>query len=119
MIILKMEPLPSRKKNFSFKIMDDKTIPNYKFKEAEQTQTFVCDHVFNKERDILYIFHESPHGHWQFTCGKEDHNVDSTKIISLITVVGIDESVNDVCGMPKGNGARRAFKGAFWEPFRA
>ncbi len=36
----------------------------YKFKEAENTACFVCDHVLSKQRPILYATHDKEDGSW-------------------------------------------------------
>ncbi len=90
----------------------------FKFKEPENTACFVCDHVLNKQRPILYVVHDKEDGAWQFLCGQDDHNESNAKIISLKQVTEIDESINELYEMPIGVGAERKNFKDKWAPFR-
>jgi len=91
----------------------------YKFNDPKNTACFVCNHVFNKERPILYVTHEAEDGLWQFLCGDNDHSHDDDyKVIALEQVTAIDESVNDLYEMPYGVGALRDGKLSGWQPFK-
>jgi hypothetical protein len=90
----------------------------YKFKEPENTVCFVCDHVLNKERIILYAAHDKEDGLWQFLCGQNDHTVINAKLISLKQATEIDATINDLFEMPLGVGAERKSKSDKWIPFR-
>lgn len=79
----------------------------YKFKEAENTACFVCDHVLSKQRPILYVAHDKEDGSWQFLCGQDDHTEANAKIISLKNATVIDTTINDLYEMPLGVGAER------------
>ena len=48
--------------------------PKYKFQDPENTACIICDHVFNRERPILYVNHDSEDGGWQFMCGLDNHD---------------------------------------------
>jgi hypothetical protein len=89
----------------------------FDFIEPENTSCFVCNHVFNHERDILYASHDVE-GDWQFLCGQEDHTEENAKIISLKNAAEIDQSINDLYEMPKGIGAERKTKKEKWKPFK-
>lgn len=90
----------------------------YKFNYPKNTACFVCKHVLNKQRPILYITHEAEDGFWQFLCGHDDHpNDDDYQVISLEQVTAIDESINDLYEMPVGIGATRESQSCKWEPF--
>ena len=91
---------------------------SYYFKEPESTACFVCNHVMNKERPILYVAHDSDEGSWQFLCGFDDHSDDSARIISMKQATLIDPSINALHEMPEGIGAQRASINDRWEPFR-
>jgi len=93
--------------------MESKT---YKFLEPQNTACFVCDHVMNKLRPILYVTHEDED--WQFLCGHNDHTDSNIKIISLKQATEIDPSINDLYDMPLGIGADRKSIKDKWEPFR-
>ncbi len=55
----------------------------YNFSELKDTACFVCDHVLNKERSILYVGHDIDDSSWQFMCGENDHTEENARIISL------------------------------------
>lgn len=90
----------------------------YKFKEAENTACFVCDHVLSKQRPILYAAHDKEDGSWQFLCGQDDHTETNAKIISLKHATKIDLTINDLYEMPLGVGAERKNTKDKWVPFR-
>lgn len=90
----------------------------YKFTDPENTACFVCNHVLNKERPILYASHEEEDGFWQFLCGHDSHTESDYKIISLKEVVGLDESINDLFEMPLGVGAERKTEISNWKSFK-
>lgn len=90
----------------------------YKFKEAENTACFVCDHVLSKQRPILYVAHDKEDGSWQFLCGQDDHTEANAKIISLKNATVIDTTINDLYEMPLGVGAERKSIKDKWTPFR-
>ena len=89
----------------------------YKFNEPENTACFTCEHIFNGERNILFVTHEVE-GDWQFLCGQEDHTSKDIKIISLKQVTEIDESVNYLYEMPLGIGSERKNIECEWEHFK-
>jgi len=99
------------------KFFRNKIKSKYRFKEDKNTACFVCDHVFNKERDILYVTHDLVDSSWQFLCGESDHT-DNAKIISLEQATQLDNSINELFEMPEGVGAEREKKGGQWKPFR-
>jgi hypothetical protein len=91
---------------------------DFLFNESENVACIVCDHVINKQRDILLVTHDADDGQWGFLCGSEDHQIENYKLISLNHVIEIDESVNGLHDMPVGFGAEREKVGADWEPFK-
>lgn len=91
----------------------------YKFPYPKDTACFVCNHVINKERPILYVTHEAEDGFWQFLCGHNDHDGDNDySVISLEQASALDESINELYEMPLGVGADRESKSSNWEPFK-
>lgn len=90
----------------------------YKFEDPENTACFVCDHVMNRQRPILYVAHFASDSYWQFTCGQSDHADENIKIISLLHATQIDNSINELYEMPLGVGAERNSINDQWEPFR-
>lgn len=101
---------------FGQKKPDSKAV-EFKFKDEETKPTFVCSHVLNKEKPILYASHDSD-GDWQFLCGGDDHTEADANIISLKQVVELDPTVNDLYEMPKNVGAERKSIKDKWKPFR-
>ena len=89
----------------------------YKFKESKTTACFVCNHVLDKNRPILYVTHDSE-GDWQFLCGEDDHTEDNVKVISLMQAVELDKTINDLYEMPTKVGAEREKITEKWKPFR-
>ncbi len=89
----------------------------FKFKDSETTACIVCDHVFSKERPILYVAHDGE-GDWQFLCGQKDHTEANAKVISLKHVTELDHTVNDLHEMPINVGAERSSIKEKWRPFR-
>jgi hypothetical protein len=100
------------------KLFGNKSKSEYKFKETKNTACFVCDHVLNKERDILFVTQDKDDYSWQFLCGKDDHTDSSIKIISMEEATDLDSSINDLFEMPEGFGAEREKVGLKWNPFR-
>ncbi len=102
---------------FNFFKKKNPVVPEFKFRESENTACFVCDHVMNKTRPVLYATHESEDGAWQFLCGHLGHDNSNIKIISLKQATEIDPTINDLFEMPLGIGADRASVNDKWEPF--
>ncbi len=98
------------------KLFKNKT--EYKFKEAKNTACFVCDHVLNKEREILFVTHDKDDSSWQFLCGENDHTEKNIKVISMGEAVDMDNSINDLFEIPEGIGAERREIGEKWTPFK-
>ncbi len=90
----------------------------YKFKEPKNTACFVCDHVMQKERDILFVSHDKEDSSWQFLCGQNDHSDDNIKIISIEEATEIDNTINDLFELPEGICAEREKIGMKWNPFK-
>jgi hypothetical protein len=101
-----------------FNLFKKKNNPTFKFNEPQNTACFICDHILNGQRPILYASHDSEDGSWQFMCGQRDHTEANAKIISLKQATEIDESINDLYEMPLGVGAERETPTSKWIPFR-
>src|SRR5690606_37786625 len=89
----------------------------FKFSEAKNTLCITCSHVINKQSPILFVTHDKEDSMWQFLCGEHAHQEDEAKIISLIEITEIDNTVNDLYKMPIGFGAERDNVGDQWRPF--
>ena len=100
------------------KLFGNKNKSEYKFKEPKNTACFVCDHVLNKERDILFVTHDKDDSSWQFLCGDDNHTESNIKIISMEQATDLDFTINDLFEMPVGFGAEREAVGSKWNPFR-
>ena len=98
------------------KILGNKT--DYKFKEPKNTACFVCNHVLEKNRPILFVSHESNDGSWQFLCGENDHSEENIRIISIEEAIKLDSTLNELYEMPEGFGAERKEVGKKWKPFK-
>lgn len=81
---------------------------NFKFTEPENTACFVCEHVLNRQRPILYASHEEGDGSWQFLCGTNDHTESNAKIISLKQATEIDDTINDLYAIGSRSRKRNA-----------
>ena len=92
--------------------------PKFQFDESENVACIVCDHVINKQRDILLVTHDEEDGQWGFLCGADDHEMADYKLITLKNVIKIDESVNGLHDMPLGYGGERKKVGADWNVFK-
>ena len=92
---------------------------NFKFKESEKTLCITCNHVITRERPILYVTHDSEDGTWQFMCGKDDHDITNAQMVSLLNIIEIDNTVNDLYEMPVGYGAEREATTDKWKPFKS
>ena len=88
------------------------------FKEAENTTCFTCKCVLDEQQPVLYVTHDNDDGSWQFLCGKPSHEANDGRIISLLAIVQIDQSLNALYEMPLGVGAEREAIGKEWKPFR-
>ncbi len=99
----------------------------FKFKEAKNAVCFVCSHILNKERPILYASHRymddvyvdfsfgQADTSWQFLCGENNHTDDTIQIISLEQVTKIDPTINDLHALALGFYAQRKEVGKRWE----
>jgi hypothetical protein len=90
----------------------------FKFKKSERTACFTRNHVVNREQPILYVTRDYDDGAWQFLCGENDHDTTNAKVVSLLNIVEINSTVNDLFEMPLGYGAIRKTITDKWEPFK-
>jgi len=91
--------------------------PSFEFRESKKTACIVCSHVLN-HAPILFVSHDKEDSMWQFLCGKEEHDENDAKVISLEEVTVIDNSVNDLYEMPLGFCATRNKATEAWKPFK-
>ena len=78
----------------------------FPFYDEPNTATIICSCVINREKPILYVSHDEEDGMWQFLCGKT-HEIDEGKLVSLKSVIDLDNSVGVLKNMPCGYHATR------------
>lgn len=98
------------------KIFGNRT--DYKFKESKNTACFVCNHVLEKNRPILFVSHDNEDGSWQFLCGTNDHTIENVRIITMEQATKLDSTINELFDLPVGVGAEREQIGREWKPFK-
>ncbi len=72
----------------------------FPFADDPRTACFTCCHVLEENKPILYVSHDED-GYWQFLCGKE-HSQEEARIVSLATILSIDESVANLANLDYG-----------------
>lgn len=72
----------------------------FPFAESPNTACFTCCHVLNENKPILYVSHDDD-GYWQFLCG-ENHKEEDARIVSLATILEIDETMRDLAELNYG-----------------
>jgi hypothetical protein len=87
---------------------------DFPFIDDPATACFVCRHVLEKSRPILFVSHEADDGAWQFLCNFDDHGDDDIKIIALEEAVEMDPTIGTLSSMPKGFAAIRTAQSLPW-----
>ena len=64
--------------------------------------------IINKKKHILYVSHDAEDGAWQFLDGGIDHHKDDAVLVSLQSIIDIDNSVKELLIMPLGHKAERS-----------
>ena len=77
--------------------MNDK---KFSFADVPNTACFTCSHVLERGKPILYVSHDED-GYWQFLCGGH-HKEEDARIISLASILNIDETMGDLAGLDYG-----------------
>lgn len=72
----------------------------FPFKDSPNTACFTCCHVLNDNKPILRVSHDED-GYWQFLCG-ENHKEEEARIVSLATILEIDETMGDLAELDYG-----------------
>lgn len=85
---------------------------NFPFADAPNTACFICRHVLDENKPILYVSHDED-GYWQFLCGK-NHNEEDARIISLAEILNIDESMSDLAELDYGEYAEAENETSDW-----
>jgi hypothetical protein len=84
------------------------------FKDLPNTAVYTCTHVVNEGKSILYVSHDNDDGAWQFMCGVTHHGEESGKIVSLNTILALDNSLLDIADLDYGYIASRASTNSKW-----
>lgn len=77
--------------------MKNKVFP---FEDEPNTACFTCSHVLEEGKPILYVSHDED-GYWQFLCGRH-HKEEEARIVSLASILNIDENMNDLADLDYG-----------------
>lgn len=85
----------------------------FPFYDAPNTATITCCHIIEHREPILYISHDKEDGMWQFLCGKS-HEIEDARLVSLISIFELDNSVGILKDMPCGHYAERATQDDDW-----
>jgi len=73
----------------------------------------VCEHVFEKKRNILYVYHGS--NGWQFMCGELDHQGASGINVGVRHLISRDHSLHELSDLPIGWQAERVSIESNWK----
>lgn len=90
---------------------------NYPFYDSPDTAVITCCHIIDDEEPVLYVSHDSDDGMWQFMCGKS-HDISEARIVSLMDIFNIDNSIGILSDMPLGFCAERENKDSKWKLYR-
>jgi len=74
-------------------------------------RVFVCPHVFENTRPILYVVHEDKE--WQCLCGFDDHD-DNGHLIGMGHILSRDPSIAELENLENGWEAERASPEQEW-----
>lgn len=77
------------------------------------TAVFTTRYILEDGKPILYIYHYTEDGAWQFD-GDEDCVESDYRITSLEEMIGIDNTILDVSSLPLGYYAYRNSKAEAW-----
>lgn len=84
----------------------------FPFSDAPNTACFTCRHVLEENRPIRYVSHDED-GYWQFLCGG-NHTEEDARVVSLLSVWEMDESVGELAGLDYGESAEAADPADGW-----
>lgn len=84
----------------------------FPFSDSPDTACFTCCHVLDEHKPILYVSHDED-GYWQFLCGGI-HKEGDVKIVSLASILEIDDSVIALAGIDYGEYSEREALGSDW-----
>ena len=88
-------------------------ISDWPFSDPKNVAVFTTTHVVKNKQPILYVFHDSDDGSWQFHYAGNKTEKDSM-IVSLEEIFELDPSISELADMPSGQMAYREKKGSPW-----
>ena len=97
--------------------MTEFTQKDWLFKEPENVAVFTTTGIVLNQHPILYVFHDSDDGSWQFQSGEEVLEIES-KVVSLSRIVKLDPSVKELANLPLGWIAIRESPDQPWKRFQ-
>lgn len=74
---------------------------DYGFTEAKNTMVISTKKVIGKENAILLVSHDEDDGMWEFLDGY-DVKEEEAVIVSLLEIVHLDSTVNQIADLPLG-----------------
>ena len=89
---------------------------SFPFSDSPNTACFTCCHVLNEHKPILYVSHDED-GYWQFLCGGI-HKEEDAKIVSLASILEIDESMTALADLDYGEYSERDDLNSDWSVHR-
>ncbi|WP_243186734.1 hypothetical protein [Clostridium intestinale] len=87
---------------------------NWKFSDVENTAVFTTKEVVKEGMPILYVSHDEDDGAWQFHYGS-DVNIEDSMIVSLKSIVSLDNTLNQLYDLPLGWIATRKNIDSSWD----
>jgi hypothetical protein len=79
---------------------------------GREEAAFVCSHVFEKTRPILYVSREG--GDWQFLCGEEHSPTEKPRVVGAAHLFARDPSLREVADLRPDWEAERIGVGTPW-----
>lgn len=81
---------------------------------SPHTKSYVCNHVFEGERPVLYVSRAD--GDWCFLCGADDHEQlgSAFQVVGLSHELAKDSTLESVLDLAPEEEADRAAVGAPW-----
>jgi hypothetical protein len=89
------------------------TPADWPFDEPPNLAVITLDSIINGYKPILYVSHDEDDGGWQFLDGL-DVNVEDSKIVSLLRMLRLDQSIAELADLPEGWVAWRQTLASEW-----
>lgn len=74
---------------------------NYEFIDEKNTMVITTQKIVSKEKNILLVSHDKDDGMWEFLDG-DDVKEEDAIIVSLLEIVHLDSTVNQIADLPLG-----------------